>query len=360
MSATKRTGFTLVELLVVIAIIGVLVALLLPAVQMAREAARRITCTNNQRQLATAVQSFASSKDRLPPSQEALIPGATAAPLNVSQRWASWFVMLSPYLDQKAIWDAWNNPATPAASLPVTFVAMLHCPSKGGANQSAGAAVDINSYICSAGFYPRPGTDTTFVPPTFTQQVLQRKANCVFNDRVSIVNLNPPPRPTNVNLLPKMSQADMDTDGATHTALFSENLTAANWTTTLPQFPAAANAVSVSNIMVWLNVTEANPGVAPRPAHLPNPITGALIPAGVVVPHMKINGPPPPAGVHPAETWRPSSKHPGVVVMAFADGSTRIISEDIEYHIYQSLMTPVNKKSDMPQSGYILSSGDIE
>jgi prepilin-type N-terminal cleavage/methylation domain-containing protein len=67
----RRGGFTLVELLVVIAIVGVLVALLLPAVQAAREAARRSSCTNNPRQLGVALLNYESAKKALPPGQYA-------------------------------------------------------------------------------------------------------------------------------------------------------------------------------------------------------------------------------------------------------------------------------------------------
>ncbi|MCA9246437.1 MAG: DUF1559 domain-containing protein [Planctomycetales bacterium] len=96
----KHTGFTLVELLVVIAIIGVLVALLLPAVQAAREAARRMSCSNNLKNVALAVLNYESAFKAYPPGSRdggANTPGGN-----------SWWVAIFPYLEQTAIADKWQ------------------------------------------------------------------------------------------------------------------------------------------------------------------------------------------------------------------------------------------------------------
>jgi prepilin-type N-terminal cleavage/methylation domain-containing protein len=90
-------AFTLVELLVVIAIIGVLVALLLPAVQAAREAARRSSCQNNLRQIGLATQNFHDSRNFLPPLR---IAGA--------EGWATYWVLIMPYLEQGALFERWD------------------------------------------------------------------------------------------------------------------------------------------------------------------------------------------------------------------------------------------------------------
>lgn len=89
-------GFTLVELLVVIAIIGVLIALLLPAVQKARESARRKQCTNNMKQLGLAVQNYASVKRTLPSSEGWSDEGRSGF---------GWILKSLPYAEQQAIYD---------------------------------------------------------------------------------------------------------------------------------------------------------------------------------------------------------------------------------------------------------------
>jgi prepilin-type N-terminal cleavage/methylation domain-containing protein/prepilin-type processing-associated H-X9-DG protein len=95
--ATARRGFTLVELLVVIAIIGVLVALLLPAVQAAREAARRMSCQNNLKQIGLGCLNYESSKGSLPPStQHGTMVGADG-------RAVGFQVLILPYVEQSGI-----------------------------------------------------------------------------------------------------------------------------------------------------------------------------------------------------------------------------------------------------------------
>ena len=99
-SLYNPTGFTLIELLVVIAIIGVLVGLLLPAVQQAREAARRISCTNHLKQIGLAVALHADAQKHFPSGRK------TRDPYDVS-----WAFRLLPFLEQSQIFNA-RNPDT--------------------------------------------------------------------------------------------------------------------------------------------------------------------------------------------------------------------------------------------------------
>ena len=100
----RRYAFTLVELLVVIAIIGVLVALLLPAVQAAREAARRMQCGNNLRQIGLALHNHESSLGRLPSGYDYLVTPGYPSIGQHFYRWSA-HAMLSPYLEQSNIYN---------------------------------------------------------------------------------------------------------------------------------------------------------------------------------------------------------------------------------------------------------------
>lgn len=104
MRATRRLGFTLVELLVVIAIIGILIALLLPAVQAAREAARRSQCTNNGKQIGLAMHNYHDTHKMFPPG---VVNCGAWAKTNYygGVKNTSGFVLLLPYIEQQSLYD---------------------------------------------------------------------------------------------------------------------------------------------------------------------------------------------------------------------------------------------------------------
>src|SRR6266481_5773802 len=103
-AAHRRAGFTLIELLVVIAIIAVLVSLLLPAVQQAREAARRSQCQNNLKQIGLAIYNYESAYTRYPSAGEHT--NETLAARRMFP--VSLFVAILPFIDETAIANQWN------------------------------------------------------------------------------------------------------------------------------------------------------------------------------------------------------------------------------------------------------------
>src|SRR6476620_9941012 len=108
-----RVGFTLVELLVVIAIIGILVALLLPAIQAARESARRAQCQNNMKNLGLAMLNYEQAKKKLPPAIQTedhdahgSISLQIRAAADGQHLYANWAIMLLPYMEEQALYDS--------------------------------------------------------------------------------------------------------------------------------------------------------------------------------------------------------------------------------------------------------------
>ncbi len=147
----RRAGFTLIELLVVIAIIAILVSLLLPAVQQAREAARKAQCQNNLKQLGLAMHNYHA--------QHKVFPSAGAGrDTNVTP-----FPSLLPFLDEGALWERLSNPLTANGNSWVAFGAVhddtnypvwdaqlnvLLCPSDGAAEPSLNDFGETNYAIC--------------------------------------------------------------------------------------------------------------------------------------------------------------------------------------------------------------------
>ncbi|PQO35473.1 DUF1559 domain-containing protein [Blastopirellula marina] len=155
----KRTGFTLVELLVVIAIIGVLIGLLLPAVQQARESARRMQCTNNLKQIGLALHNYSDTFGEFPPL--AILGNGVGNPQ--AARHYTWISLILPQLEQSSL-HAQINFAVPAwnQALPgglgnlqgAPVADFLKCPSDGTymeLNQTNN--VSITNYIGSEGYH---------------------------------------------------------------------------------------------------------------------------------------------------------------------------------------------------------------
>ena len=106
MKATSSKAFTLIELLVVIAIIGVLIALLLPAVQQAREAARRTQCRNNLKQIGLAYHNYHDTFNTFPPGIVSRIPNNITS--SEAGCWA-WGTYILPMVDQAGLYNALNT-----------------------------------------------------------------------------------------------------------------------------------------------------------------------------------------------------------------------------------------------------------
>jgi prepilin-type N-terminal cleavage/methylation domain-containing protein len=126
----RSRGFTLIELLVVIAIIGILIALLLPAVQKVREAANRATCANNLKQLGLALHNYHDNYNAIPYSRY--------------KDYGTWVVLLLPYLEQDNLFKLWDPNATyfdQSGAFRLTPVKVMFCPTRRTPNTPPTASI---------------------------------------------------------------------------------------------------------------------------------------------------------------------------------------------------------------------------
>lgn len=154
-----RTAFTLVELLVVIAIIGILVALLLPAVQAARESARRLQCTNHLKQIGLALHNYHTAHQTFPPGSLAY-DGDNRATNNTGEAVHQWTVFILPYAELSTLSDAYDwdvghrGPDWANITKPAVFskrISLYQCPSDtpgvAGDSQYGGNGVTRSNYV---------------------------------------------------------------------------------------------------------------------------------------------------------------------------------------------------------------------
>jgi prepilin-type N-terminal cleavage/methylation domain-containing protein len=325
-------GFTLVELLVVIAIIGTLVALLLPAVQRARESSRRSNCLNNLRQLALASLQFEERMRRYPPVYDEL--PAQFRQSDGSERFATWPVLLLPDIERQVIFDQYARGDSP---LPELYVETYVCPSD-AAKPRSGA---VGSYAANAGWA--------------TSASNQRPTNGAFLNRA---------------YSPRVAvQEGHWKDGKDHTFAFSERrdidrYDILGWNGFIP---LSAEKDQIDHQVVDEDKEDRTWG--PVFVWHTNPFRCALINADRCVCSMPDYPPcvPTETGRYIAKTCtlkcnleerspnaKPSSDHGGGVNVAYGSGRALFVRENIDYNVYRGLMTLFDRESNSPVPGIIL------
>lgn len=334
----RRPGFTLIELLVVISIISLLMSLILPAVQSAREAARRAQCLNNQHNLALAILNFASSRGGALPY--------------IDEGGYNWPVQLLPYLDRHDI--AGNSGYYNAVVLDV-----LTCPSDGNnfkspsglsyglnggyGNFAAGAvpgtAIEANANSTGpdqfhSGF-DVAWTGTVWPNTTVADAAIARDTGVFWRDLRAYRSILPYSLDCQFRMtLDRISLRD----GLGQTLMIIENNNSRNWGGGLVLYGAPGLDKTFSSVLDCAVVINYNDLAWGASAGGGGPLTiqaqfGAL---------SKINGN---KGLNPGASPFASSNHPGVVTVSFCDGRARVLNDTMSFSVYASLISPGGTRS---------------
>ena len=320
-------GFTLVELLVVIAIIGVLVALLVPAVGVARRIAAKNQCANNLRGLGQAMIGHESDKQYFP-GRTNVILNAKGVPIQVS-----WFAKLLPYMERNAVWDLivqdainpTDNPDDPARY--VTEVPNATCPSDPVTTPIAARL----GYVLNSGIL-----DQTFGPNPNRDWVRDLRANGIGQYL-----------PYNVTTNRVDSAFISKNDGTTATLMLSENVNAVTW---VPYYNANGIQAVVDEALqciVWTPqevVLEPNAELAPDRQYGINKGHERFLDDQLLQQSGSL-------GVRLASLARPSSFHSGGVNAAFADGHVEFVADDIHPWVYARRLSISGPQARYPSIG---------
>jgi len=304
----QRRGFTVVELLVSIAIIGVLIALLLPAVQAAREAARRMSCANNVRQLGLAAHQHHDELGQFP-------PGMGFTPLAASGVWGNHFFHLLPFLEQGPLYVLARGPVQLPTG-PIT----IHYP---GNNDVYSRPVRI--FLCPSDSSVGPGG-------VVTVNGLSWGASCYAVNSLAVGKNDLSSIPPTSDPQGKANFADF-LDGTSNTILYAEKYALCS-TTSASISPAARIGGSL-----WAycstRLLDLPPPMNPPPKPFQPAFAIAAI-ASAIGPGSIFQRQPPQGNCDPT---RASTAHDGIVV-GLADGSVRTLSPSISPDAWWAAVTP--------------------